>query len=101
MTIAVVGGDGRLNGSFPSHIEIRRFGSSKYGNGEISRVIAAIMAGTIDAVVLLVRWLGHSTYHQIKTACRRAGVRCLSVTGGESSATREILALDSVHQQTS
>ena len=88
-TVILVGGDGRARLAVPDDLELRRYGSRKYrGNGSIQSAVAAIEAGAVDGVVLLVRWLGHSAFHALRAAARRAGIPCRIVPGGESAALR-------------
>lgn len=88
-TVILVGGDGRARLDVPHDFKLRWYGSRKYrGNGSIQSALAAIEAGAVDGVVLLVRWLGHSAFHALRAAARRAGVPCRIVPGGESSAMR-------------
>lgn len=94
LQIAIVGGDEREGPSYPPGVEIRRYGSNRFrGNGSLRRVLATIDMGGLDAVVVLVRWLGHSTSETVRAACRRAGIPCNIVTGGESSAIRVVREL--------
>lgn len=93
--VALVGGDCRVDlPSLPPCIVLNRYGSSRHaGNGEQRRLIEAIHAGMVDLVVLLVRWVGHSTSGRVRAACRRASVPVLIVPGGGSSALRRLSAL--------
>lgn len=91
LRVALVGGDERSGATYPPGVTVRRFGSSHFsGNGALRRVLAAITTGGLDAVVVLVRWLGHPASEAVRLACRRAGIPCSVVTGGESSALRAI-----------
>jgi hypothetical protein len=94
LRVAVVGGDEREGPSYPEGVEVRRYGSRRFrGNGGLRRILAAIRTGELDAVVVLVRWLGHPASKAVRAACRRAGVRCRVVTGGESAVLRVVRAL--------
>ncbi len=94
INIAIVGGDERRGRDFPIGVRVRRFASNHFGgNGGLKRVLTAIASGTLDLVVLLVRWLGHPAADRVRSACKQAGVPCHNVSGGESSATRLILSL--------
>ena len=93
--VALVGGDGRVDlPTLPSHVVLERYSSSRYaGNGEQRRLVEAIHAGMVDLVVLLVRWVGHSTSGRVRSACRRASVPVLIIPGGGSSALRRLSGL--------
>ena len=94
LTLALVGGDGRVDLAPLGAADVRVFGSSRYsGNGDGHRVLAAIASGSIDAVILLVRWLGHPASQQIRAACRKSAVPCHFVVGGGSAAAVLIRAL--------
>lgn len=89
--IGVVGGDERGGAKFPLGVDVRRFGSSRFrGTGGVRRAVGAIAAGGLDAVVVLVRWIGHPGCDAIRGACRRCGVPCIVVAGGETSALRAV-----------
>ena len=89
--VAIVGGDEREGPRYPDGVEVLRYGSSHCkGNGGLKRVLAAIAAGRLAAVVVLVRWLGHPAADRVRDACRRRDVVCLLVPGGESSAVRGV-----------
>lgn len=93
--VALVGGDCRVDlPSLPPHVVLERYGSRRdTGNGEQRRLIESIHAGVVDLVVLLVRWVGHSTSGRVRDACRRASVPVLIIPGGGSSALRRLSAL--------
>ncbi len=83
--IAIVGGDGRDH-AMDIAAEIRSYPSShNSGNGSIRDANAAIKAGKIQFVLLLVRWLGHSEYQSVVKACKAAQVRCRNVPRGSVS----------------
>ena len=89
--LILVGGDGRSGRPFHDDVEVRRFGSAKFrGNGETRNTLAAINAGQVDLVVLMIRWIGHSEADAIRARCRRASIRCAIVTGGRSAARRQV-----------
>ncbi len=89
--VALVGGDERAGFAYPDGVEVRRYGSSGgCGNGGLKRVLQALSAGQTDAVLILVRWLGHSEFSSVKAACGRAGIQCRIVSGGESSVVRAV-----------
>lgn len=92
--VGIVGGDERQGREYPPGVEVRRYGSSRFrGNGALRHVLAAIGAGGLDAVVVMVRWLGHPAAEQVRAACRLVGIPCLMVPGGESSALRLVRSL--------
>lgn len=92
--VGIVGGDEREGPSWPVGVDVRHFGSSRFrGNGGLRRVLAAIGSGGLDAVVVLVRWLGHPASEAVRSACRDAGIPCNIVTGGASSALRAVREL--------
>jgi hypothetical protein len=89
--VALVGGDERYGSVCPPGMEIRQFGSSRSrGNGSLRRVLAAIGTGGLDAVVVLVSWIGHPASEAVRDACRRARIPCSFVTGGETAARRAL-----------
>ncbi len=90
--IAVIGGDGRRFRPLRADgVEVRVCASSKHGgNGRLHSVLAAIRTGSIDLVILLTRWLGHSESHTIVEACRAACVPVRTVAGGMTSAARAL-----------
>jgi len=93
-TVAVIGGDVRPHERYPAAVVVRRYRSAKYGgNGSIRSAIGAIRSGSIDAVVLLTRWMGHSSFHAIRDACSRAGVPCVMAAGGMGTAARAVARL--------
>jgi hypothetical protein len=93
-TVAVIGGDVRPHEQYPAEVVVRRFRSAKYGgNGSIRSAIGAIRSGSIDAVVLLTRWMGHSSFRSIRETCQRAGVPCIIVAGGVGTAARVVASL--------
>lgn len=93
--VALVGGDCRVDlPALPTEIALERYGSRRdMGNGEQRRLIESIQGGMVDLVVLLVRWVGHSTTGRVRDACRRASVPVLIIPGGGSSALRRLGAL--------
>lgn len=69
--VAILGGDARQEGRWlelgtPVYFQARRFG----GNGELRRLERALRAGTIDHVVILIRWNGHSATEKVRRLCR-------------------------------
>lgn len=90
--VLVVGGDGRGFARQP-HIDvaIRVCASSKYGgNGRLNGALTAIRHGRFELVVVLSRWLGHSEFAAVASACRAAGVPILVIAGGMTSAARAL-----------
>jgi hypothetical protein len=87
--ILVLGGDGRYS-DLRVGASVLALPSALYGNGNTRRAIAIIAAGSVDLVVLFVRWLGHAEFWQIIAACTAANVRVLVITGGLSAARREV-----------
>jgi hypothetical protein len=72
---AIVGGDGRRLKSLSYGPGTRVFPAARYGgNGLIRALCAALRAGRIDRVVLLIRFVDHPTSERIKRMCRRLGV---------------------------
>lgn len=89
--IAIIGGRGTRTpfASFGEQVVI--FASSRYrGAGEARRLIAAIKAGQIAKVVVLVRWISHSTSGRVRSVCQSQGVPCLFWPGGLSSLVAEL-----------
>lgn len=85
--ILVVGGDARQGNRHIGGTLIRAVASTKSGGGgEHRAVIAAVRGGNVKAVLLLVRWLGHSESRAITSTCRSVGVRCRIVRTGMSAA---------------
>lgn len=79
---AILGGDGRRHKRLSYGLGARVFPARKYGgNGLIRALKAALRSGNIDRVVLLVRFLDHSTSEHVKRLCRRLGVK-VEVDGG-------------------
>ena len=73
--IAVFGGDARQLHRGARYGAARFFQSPRSGgNGELRRLVAALRAGSIDCVVVLTRWNGHSATGKLRRICRRYGV---------------------------
>jgi hypothetical protein len=52
-------------------LQVRFFGSPRdAGSGLLKSLVAAIKAGSIDAVYLLTRWNGHGTTQQVRKLCK-------------------------------
>lgn len=85
--ILVVGGDARQGDRVVGSTLVRAVASSKHGgSGKHRAVIAALRAGGVRLVLLLVRWLGHSESRAIASTCRTVGVRYLLVATGLTAA---------------
>lgn len=76
--IAVYGGDlAHLAHGLADLAGVTLFGSSgQAGQGELRRLHAALRAGTIAEVCLVVRWAGHGETIKIRRLCRSLGVPC-------------------------
>lgn len=74
--VAVFGGDlHRLARGLSGLADLELFGSTgQTGQGELRRVLAALRAGTIREVCLVVRWAGHGEIDAIRRLCRTLGV---------------------------
>ena len=73
--IAVLGGDGRFDKRSMPHSKVRIYeGRRSGGNGPLRRLEAALKAGGVDQVIILVRWVGHSAFNRILALCRKLGV---------------------------
>lgn len=93
LVVAVFGGDGRAIKEPSSEVLLRYFPSSKYGgNGRHASALASIRRRSVDLVLILVQWLGHSQFHAVVGTCVASGVPHRVVAGGASSAVREIRA---------
>jgi hypothetical protein len=90
--VAVIGGDGRrFRPLLADGVDVRVCASSKHGgNGRLHSVLFAIRAGSIDLVILLTRWLGHSESRAVVDACRAGGVPVRIIAGGMTSAARAL-----------
>lgn len=84
--VAVVGGDGREFECAIPDVAVARFPSRRDGGARgVRSVERVIKNGTVELVVLLVKWLGHSDFSAIKRLCGVHAVRCLSLSGGKSA----------------
>ncbi len=73
-TVAIVGGLGRAPEGTDTR-RIRYYGSpNDVGRGELVRLEGALRAGSIDRVVIHVRWNSHSATGRIRRVCRTLGV---------------------------
>jgi hypothetical protein len=74
--VAIFGGDDRQAERWAHFKGARFFASPKGGrNGELRRLTASLRARSIDLLLILARWNGHSATKQIRRLCRRLGVR--------------------------
>ncbi len=89
--VLIVGGDARTGALTALGTGFRAYPSPRNaGTGSVRRALRAIVSGTVDLVVLLVRWLGHPDFHAVVNRCRSVGVRYLVVAGGHSAARRAV-----------
>ncbi len=83
---AIVGGDGRRLKTLSYGPATRIFPAAKYGgNGLIRALFAALRAGHIERVILLIRFVDHPTSERIKRMCRRLGVPVQRFAGSASA----------------
>lgn len=74
--IAIVGGDGRPIGTLPPNLIIRIYPCPRYGGAGRKRALfAAIRSTSFDCVLILVRFIDHSTCDALRALCHRMGVR--------------------------
>lgn len=93
-TIALYGGDGRLQGRLDAPARLRSWASSKSGGrGALVGLEAALRSGAIDAVVVLTKWVGHSQLGRLKRLCARFSVPMRFVRGGASAASSVVSRL--------
>lgn len=78
--VAVFGGDlHRLTRALAGLADLELFGSTgQTGQGELRRMLAALRAGAVREVCLVVRWAGHGEIDAIRRLCRTLGVGCRS-----------------------
>jgi hypothetical protein len=58
-------------------VQVRFYGGVKdVGQGDLKRLEAAIKAGSIDEVYMLIRWNGHTTTHIVSKLCRDRDIPC-------------------------
>ena len=93
--VAVYGGDlRRLVRALTDLADVALFGSTgQTGQGELRRLLAALRAGAVREVCVIVRWAGHGEVDAIRRLCRRLRVPCrdfLSI-----GAVRRCLSCDS------
>ncbi|KIY96470.1 hypothetical protein MNEG_11490 [Monoraphidium neglectum] len=77
-TVAFVGGKKLKEADvkmLPPGASVRFFGSTKdMGRGELTRLEAALKAGTIQQVYMITRWNGHSVTKHVRRLCRERGI---------------------------
>lgn len=78
--VAVFGGDLRRSARvFTERDDLELFGSSgQTGQGEMRRLSAALRAGRVDRVYLVIRWAGHKDIETIRALCKALGISCES-----------------------
>lgn len=73
--VAVLGGDGRRADAWAPGEEVRIFRGRRYGgNGELKRLERSMRAGSVDRLVVLARWNGHSATTYAVRLARRLGI---------------------------
>ncbi len=74
--IAIVGGDDRIRQCrWPAGHDLRFYQGGRWGgNGPLKSLLAGLAAGKFDLVIILTRWVGHSTCTTLTSAatCRVA-----------------------------
>lgn len=87
----VLGGDGRQVRQELQGVRIDVRGSfRKGGNGQLNSARTLVKNRSIDLVVLMVRWLGHSEVNVIKSDCKTSKVPYVCIPGGVSSMIVEL-----------
>ena len=76
--VAVYGGDlRRLARALAGLADVALFGSTgQTGQGELRRLLAALRAGAVREVCVIVRWAGHGEVDAIRRLCRTLRVPC-------------------------
>lgn len=78
--VAILGGDSRQAHRWPRFKSALFFMARRYGgNGELRSLVARLRAKSIDLVIILARWNGHSATKQVQRLCRTLGVRVIVV----------------------
>lgn len=79
--VAVFGGDLRkLSRALADLDHVELFGSTgQTGQGELRRMSAALRAGAVQQVCVVIRWAGHGEVDAIRRLCRVLGIACRSV----------------------
>ncbi len=78
--IAVLGGDGRQSRHFSDGVRFYKSNRTA-GNGELRRLEKAIRSGSIDLVIILARWCGHSASQHIRRLCRSQDIEVQFLRG--------------------
>jgi hypothetical protein len=61
-------------------VQVRFYGGVKdVGTGDLKRLEAAIKAGSIDEVYMLIRWNGHNTTQMVSKLCRDREIPCYTI----------------------
>lgn len=93
ISVIVVGGCKRSASPLPG-VSVTWCPSSRYGGcARFRSVLDTVRSGAHAAVVVLVRWLGHSEFHALVDTCRAAKTRLIVVPGGISSALQAVRTL--------
>ncbi len=79
--VAVFGGDlSKLSRALADLDHVELFGSTgQTGQGELRRMTAALRAGAVQQVCLVIRWAGHGEIDVIRRLCRALGITCRCV----------------------
>lgn len=89
--IAIVGGRGASTTLDRFGDRVVLYGSrGDAGTGPARRLEAALRTGTYKLVVVLARWIGHSTFEQVRRACRASGTRLIVWPNGLSSLAQHL-----------
>ncbi len=73
--VAVLGGDGRRSQDWAPGTDVRIFQGRRYGgNGELKRLERSMRSGSVDRLVILARWNGHSATTFAARLARRLGI---------------------------
>lgn len=73
--VAVLGGCPRRDGPWRDLGDPVFFRSARDGgNGELRRLVAALQAGRIVAVVIRPRWNGHAATERVRELCRKRAI---------------------------
>lgn len=72
LRVAVVGGNERAERrKWPAEYDVTCYQGQRYGgDGELRSLKQALQNDRFDAVVLLVRWMGHSMYEVVRSAAK-------------------------------
>jgi hypothetical protein len=84
--VAVVGGRGHAGPLERFGDGVVMFGSRESaGAGPVRRLEAALRSGSYGTVIVLARWIAHSTADRVRHVCRTTGTRLVVWPGGLSS----------------